>query len=485
MTTLHLIDQNFPYSMSDEWFFGYYYINTDINTFSTSLQLNIGFTLDLYSLLEESSNLFLESNRLSIYNFENKIFIGYKIGQLTTYEILKEMANAMYPLFKISKRRKMHNKIYRYHQEFARSQEYAKLHPVPKLYNLSKNDKTELRFEPQSICLLNKHFQTVKAGSQKNINFICYICNHIFKKNIKNMIILDQWCPYCSTNTLKLCEDDCNWCFNKSVASLEQSNHWNSEKNDTSPRMVVKNSHTSYWWICNICKHDIKVKPCNIVQNNQWCGYCSNNFICGKEDCDFCKLKSFASYPKHIYWNYDKNKKTPIQVAKTSSCQKYHFICENKHFFSSTLDNIVLGGTWCPDCRLKTEAIFYTYFGKKYIIERQFSDEWSTNPESKYKLKYDFLFKELKIIVEVDGRQHCDQVGPWTDPKEVNARDRFKIQKAIENGFTIIHLCQEEIWKDNYDWINEVERVLHRNNKPELIILTNNEKLRNALLNGL
>ena len=146
-------------------------------------------------------------------------------------------------------------------------------------------------------------------NSHKKFWFDCE-CGHQFESCLKNINLLNRWCPYCSNK--KLCElnRNCKKCLNKSFASVERSKNW-SDKNFEEPFEVLKNSHKKYWFDCD-CGHVFTASLSDITSKKSWCTYCSNRLLCNeKVKCNICHNKSFASIERTKNWS-TKNKKKPI-----------------------------------------------------------------------------------------------------------------------------------------------------------------------------
>jgi len=69
--------------------------------------------------------------------------------------------------------------------------------------------------------------------------------------------------------------------------------------------------------------------------------------LCGKENCQICFKKSFASIEKSKYWS-KQNLLSPNQVFRGSD-KKYKFDCTCGHEFEQSLDNVSIG-KWCSYC---------------------------------------------------------------------------------------------------------------------------------------
>lgn len=123
----------------------------------------------------------------------------------------------------------------------------------------------------------------------------------------------------CNNNTCKICKE-------MSFASHEKSKYW-SKRNTVSPRDVKKTGHSKYYFICNVCNHELLVSLSQISRG-QWCSYCTNRKLCDNEDCKICFDKSVASCDSIIVnrWSI-KNDLSPRQVFKNSTTKMY-FMCD-------------------------------------------------------------------------------------------------------------------------------------------------------------
>lgn len=313
----------------------------------------------------------------------------------------------------------------------------------------------------------------VALNSHKKFWFDCE-CGHTFDNQLNNVNLLDRWCPYCSNK--KLCElsKNCKICFDKSFASVEKSSYW-SDKNFEEPFELLKNSHKKYWFDCK-CGHEFQSSLSDISSKKSWCPYCANRLLCDENTkCNKCYNKSFASNERSKNWSI-KNKKKPIEVFKSTAkiiifdCAK----CGNE--FKSKLCHIT-DGSWCPNCRYKTEQILFDKLNKKYpLLQRQFKVDWC---KDKKHLPFDFVIEERKIIIELDGEQHWKQVAKWKTPEHNRQRDLYKMRCANENGYSVIRIIQEDIFKNKYNWLYElcdnIEKITNENRVQNNYMCKNNE----------
>jgi very-short-patch-repair endonuclease len=312
----------------------------------------------------------------------------------------------------------------------------------------------------------------VALNSHKKFWFDCE-CGHTFDIQLNNVNV-GKWCPYCSNK--KLCElnRNCKKCFDKCFASVERSKNW-SDKNFEEPFEVFKNSHKKYWFDCE-CSHKFETSLRLISFDNCWCPYCANRILCNEKiNCNSCHNKSFASIERSKNWS-SKNKKKAIEVFK-STAEKFWFDCDKcGNNFESKLCHIT-DGSWCPNCRYKTEDIVYDKLKKKYpLLQRQYKVDWC---KDKKHLPFDLVIEERKIILEIDGEQHWKQVAKWKTPEHNRVRDIYKMKCANENGFSIIRILQEDVFKNKYNWQGElcmnIEKITNENRVQNIYMCKNNE----------
>ena len=335
-------------------------------------------------------------------------------------------------------------------------------HPRAKFWNYEENKG----LTPRDVFL----------NSNKKFWFTCGECNHKFKIAL-NHANSNKWCPYCVN--LKLCDkDDCKFCFNKSFASHPRAKFWNYEENgNIKPRDITLNTHKKFWFYCLECNHKFNLNPHNISQENAWCQYCSNppKKLCNKDDCKFCFSKSFASHPRAKFWNYEENGDVQPRDVFLNSNNKYCFTCEEcNNNFKTTLSNINRGNQ-CPYCKNKTEKMFADWLtDEKIPFEREKKFDWCINLETDRHFPFDFYLPNHKVIIEIDGRQHVEQVDHFkNDLQTIQERDNYKETLAIENGIHVIRICQEDIFHNRIDWEKEVLERLEeiKNKEPEIFCL--------------
>jgi len=305
--------------------------------------------------------------------------------------------------------------------------------------------------------------------------FDCDKCGHEFLQSPEN-ISKGCWCYYCGNQAL--CDnDDCSMCFQKSFASHILSKFW-SDKNELKPRQIFKSTGKKYYLKCETCHHDVFVSLnwlTNTKENRQtFCGYCGKSSLCDDENCEHCFKRSFASLPVSTNWS-DKNDKTPRQVFRMSN-KKYIFDCDKCGNEFKMVVSSVATGHGCGKCKHKTELKLYNFLlGKFNNIVSQFSPEWIGVR------RFDFCLEDIKIIIELDGRQHFIQVKNWDPPETTQSIDKEKMRLANTNGYSVIRILQEDVFLNKYDWkeelINAIDQLQHTTEVQNTFLCKNNEYL--------
>lgn len=309
--------------------------------------------------------------------------------------------------------------------------------------------------------------------TNKKFWFDCDKCEHEFIISLSN-VTNGKWCPYCVNKRICEKEKNCSYCYEKSFSSIEYSKNW-SNKNQESPYELFKNSHKKYWFDCPKCGHTFEQLLSHITRGNS-CNYCASRAMCKAEkQCNICFNKSFASVERSSCWS-NKNSKKPIEVFK-STAEMYIFDCDKcGNEFKSKLNHIT-DGSWCPNCRYKTEDNVFNKLTKIYpMLKAQYKVDWC---KDKKHLPFDFVIEENKIIIELDGEQHWKQVAKWKTPEHNRARDLYKMKCANENEFSVIRIVQEDIYKNKYDWLTElcdnIEKIKTGNKVQNIYMCKNNE----------
>ena len=340
--------------------------------------------------------------------------------------------------------------------------------------------------------------------------FKCDKCPHEFETLVYTIAKLNTWCSYCSNK--KLCDSkDCKICHDKSFASSDKIDYLTKE-NTIIPRNVFKSCSVNATFNCNQGHPDFKA-TLNNVSNGKWCKLCGYASSIAKQSMPYDeflkrakeKYGSLYDYSKVIMngvdreviiicnihgefnqtpWNHytsklggcptctiikrgESNRYTFnefVQMAKSIHGDKYDYskaesvyetlkekipiICKIHGEFpqapSSHLQRV-----GCPYCYNKTEGILLDFLRKHYpdVIAQLKLDSCKNITY----LPLDFCITSLKTIIELDGINHFEQVSNWNPPNI--KRDIYKMKQAEAEGYKIIRIFQEDVYKNDETWL--------------------------------
>ena len=173
--------------------------------------------------------------------------------------------------------------------------------------------------------------------------------------------------------------------------------------------------------------------------------------------------------------------KVVMEGTKSDVC----IICKVHGEFYQKAGYHIYMGHGCTSCIHKTEGIFNDYLknnkGTLNYIEfiHKFKPEWADLRETHRTFyEYDFyieFYNGLKIIVEIDGAQHYQQVSNWTTPLHNQIRDHIKERLAVneKRSTNVIRLKQEDIMNDTNNWQKKFEKFVtqKKSNNDEIEII--------------
>ena len=319
----------------------------------------------------------------------------------------------------------------------------------------------------------------ITKSTGKKYWFTCNDCTHDFEMAISHIVRNDseKTCPICSSQYL--CEDDeCKICFVKSFSSSPKYKYIDKEKhNDINFKKIFKSANIKFWFNCD-CGHSSEMSL-NSVSSGCWCSYCCvpQLKLCDKADCVKCFEKSFAS---HTYVKFIVDKDVNPRMIFRTTHNKFNFKCAKGHHFLKQISLITLYSGWCPKCINKTEQKLYEELKQIYSnLIFQYRVDWCRNENTKCYMPFDFALEEQKIIIELDGIQHFKQVKNWANPEETRKRDKIKMQKANENGYSVIRILQRDVLTNKYEWLSElqtnIEKVISDCKVQNIYMCKNNE----------
>ena len=278
-------------------------------------------------------------------------------------------------------------------------------------YDYSKVDY--INAKTKVIILCNIHGEFSQTPSNHLSNFNCQKCSNNFKLNTQIFI--------------------------------EKSKQIHENKYDYS-KVEYINTDTPVIISCKT-HGDFKQIPDFHINRKCGCPKCSNNVK--------FNLLEFIDKSNQIHnnnYNYSKvdyiNNKKPIIII----CKKHGEFTQQPY--------VHLLNHGCPSCINKTEFKFFNRIKELYPrIKRQYKVEWCKN---KLYLPFDFVIEELNIIIELDGDQHFKQISNWTSPEIQIEKDKYKMKCANENGFSVIRILQNDVSKDIFDWLMEINNIISK-----------------------
>ena len=271
----------------------------------------------------------------------------------------------------------------------------------------------------------NDYSKMVYKGDRDEVEIICNLCNvsywqspHLHKRGCNHL--------YCSNPKSKRTTDD--------VIKGMMEAHKHEPGRYEYPDFVHTNSETPINILCNWCGTTFP-QSVHSHKAGHGCPTCDNKNLT-QEDI----LERFVKRHGDDF-GYDRVvfKGCTIDVEiYCKKCQLYFFQKPRCHAL----------GQGCSTCRKKTEGKV-----KKFLDEQKIKYKYQPKfPWCKVvsELPYDFLIND--DLLEVDGKQHFEDVMNWQPQYEVRNRDIFKTVNAVQNGRKVIRISQEDIWNDTIDW---------------------------------
>lgn len=143
-----------------------------------------------------------------------------------------------------------------------------------------------------------------------------------------------------------------------------------------------------------------------------------------------------------------------------------------KTFFEQRVQDH-LTGYGCKNCKTKSATIFYAFlrdeFGETmFETEKKFDGCKFINH-----LPFDYYSKELNLIIELDGRQHMEEVNIFRDTLEERQMKDFIKMKFLESQkITLIRIFQEDVYENRYDWKTDLKNYVKKYDSHDIFYLS-------------
>jgi len=138
-------------------------------------------------------------------------------------------------------------------------------------------------------------------------------------------------------------------------------------------------------------------------------------------------------------------------------------------------------GVNCPKCTHKTESIVLQYLQQQNITcDAQFAPDWLVNPKTGKRRKFDFAIHNLHLIIELDGAQHFKQTSNWRHHTIQQESDIDKMFLALEHGYSVIRILQEDVFNNTWDWkgfiLSNLELLKNQTDDQQIVYQPNTNK---------
>lgn len=284
---------------------------------------------------------------------------------------------------------------------------------------------------------------------------------------------------------------ECNRCNSfaqyliNSYGDSALSLYWDYKKNiRIDPWEISWGSSEKVWIKCqNKSYHGSYDIICGDFVRGRGCPYCSHK---GKKFHPLDSLGKLLEDKGLLNLWSEKNKKSPYLYPPRTKQKVWWKCSEGKHqdYLRSIADSNKYGFR-CPNCvRERDESILQEKVrlyleNLGYIVLHEYKTLKCVNPKTKHILPFDNEIKELKLIIEVHGKQHYDEItGNWFNPNfnlhYQQVLDRYKKIITHKQGYNYLVI---PYWTDNAkkEWkqlidnkINQIlDKELNINNTQE------------------
>ena len=269
-------------------------------------------------------------------------------------------------------------------------------------------------------------------------------CEHPWYTRVSVRTLENCGCPFCSGRQV---------CVHNSIVHTDPhiAKLFHPTKNNFSVETLSPKSNVKPWWLCP--------KKCNYGCLHEW--QTSVYHLTTDTACPCCSGQKHCVHNKipftHPYllseWHPTKNDELSPNDISYKSHNKIWWQClKNKKHIWETQIGIRTMGCGCPLCKNKTEAKLLDFIKKHYPdVFTQLKLETCKNINH---LPFDFCIPSLKLIIELDGRQHFIHIKLFKNNVEESIqRDIYKMKQAEAEGYKIIRLFQEEVYDNDETWL--------------------------------
>ena len=315
-------------------------------------------------------------------------------------------------------------------------------HPTPHTFSLTANSHTNgtgcpkcsgkyrkntQEFIEESIDIHGCKFdysQVNYINSKTHVNITCNICNWSFPVAPNNHLG-GSGCPKCfMPNIGKTTEEAID------EARAVHGDKYSYEKlvytGVYKPFIIICSSHGEY-------TTDYQ----HFVTREQGCIKCADRVALTKEE--FIERARKVHGDRYSYEN----------VLYTCNKDPVEIICSRHGIFLQSPNMHISHANGCPSCKNKTEGRMKEFLTRNFPdIEIIHDKTWT---EVYGKRRPDFRIPSMKLILEVDGQQHFEQIANWNPVKQIQLIDIWKTLKALQADYSVIRIHHLFLNKDNWE----------------------------------
>lgn len=244
---------------------------------------------------------------------------------------------------------------------------------------------------------------------------------------------------------------------------------------------ISKRSLANIWFICENKKyHEYCLSADKYFKGNR-CRYCGRTKYVHPLDSLGQLIKDTINEDVNLVWS-SKNDKSPFKYTIGTEKKAWFKCKEGIHEDSyRQIKNVVASNFVCPFCSknfnasvLQDKVFEYIKSAFKNVNREHNCSIIPINPKTGYPLPFDNEIVDIKLIIEVMGRQHYERMGdnskwlhgmtPLQYLRDRKLKDRYKRIFAKHMGYNYLEIPywtnnKEELWKKMIDdKINEIKR---------------------------
>ena len=238
-------------------------------------------------------------------------------------------------------------------------------------------------------------------------------------------------CPCCAGKIIMQGVNDLKtWCKlnNREKLLIE----WDYEKNGITPAEISKSANKEVWWKCSKCGYQWKTYVGNRTNLNTGCPSCAGHIlVLGVNDLEtWCKDNRREDLLEE--WNYEKNKKTPSNYAKTSNDSVWWKCSKCGNEWAALISNRVSQHTDCPKCNASSSLPEYAilYYCRQFYKNIIWRDK-------SLGFELDIYLPDYHVAIEYDGYY-------WHSSERKRKLDQTKDLECNAHGIVLIRIISSD-----------------------------------------